>query len=366
LVSGALALAILVSGCGQVVSVDPTDMDAMTDAPVDKQITYASQIGILAHGDLIDPVVLSEFTTRFGTRLRVQTYSNYTDLLRRVQEKGQFDLVLAPGPLIDMLTRAKETRQMATPALTNQAFLDPSLNSLNIASRHQFAVPYFWRTVGLGYNSLLESNVPTSWGDLLDPDKIPEHDRDRVHGRLVLLNDHRTVIGTALIYLGHSPNTLNAVEIRNAAELLKRQRPLLATNDNHSAKHLVSGTAHMAQVWSSQLAAASHRSPKLRFIVPSEGAIVFIDYWAVLGATQKAATAEKLIEYFLQPEIAARLSNHSHCASAVRKARSYVRREIFNGPSYALPNDKAHSFSLESVDAATDLLYEQAWKEIRQ
>jgi spermidine/putrescine transport system substrate-binding protein len=200
---------------------------------------------------------------------------------------------------------------------------------------------------------------PDSWADLFDPERLK-----KCKNRVSMLDDMREVIGAALIYLGHSPNTTNALHLQAAEKVLREQKKYLAKYDSESFKDsLASGEILLAQGWSGELAAAQADNPDLGFAVPKEGALMFVDNWCIPKGAPNKRLAEEFINFMLRPKISARNVQAVMYASTNEAAEKLIDPKILDGPAYCMPKD-LKVWTLETPGDALDY-YEHVWTNLR-
>lgn len=362
-ITGALFLLILVglAACGQVYE---APKKPKAKPPVQRQ-KYHDTLRVLARNRYFDPSVLEEFEQSFGGDIILALYRNNAEAAEKLQSGEAYDLVCLSGSLLARVIQAHGLAELNHTNLNTFPRLDHLFEKSPYDPKHQFSIPYTWRTVGIGYDFTHESQIPGSWGDLLDPAVFAKEDATLLKGRISMFDEGRYVLGCALIYLGFSPNSVQPQELQQARELLKKQRPFVASFDDENArKYLAHEEAYIGMDWSSDVALAREANMKIRFAIPGEGALIFIDFLAVPRNSKRKQMAESFIDFLLAPAVAGRISNFSHCASAYVQAKPFINRELINGPSYQLPSEPDRQF-VDLVDPAMQALYERIWAEIK-
>ena len=92
-----------------------------------------------------------------------------------------------------------------------------------------------------------------------------------------MLAEVREVVGAALIAAGHSPNDTGAAALEAASGLLERQRWQVARYDSDDfVGPVVAGSVIAHHAWSGPAAHAVRAHPGLRYVVPDEGAVLWV------------------------------------------------------------------------------------------
>ncbi len=157
------------------------------------------------------------------------------------------------------------------------------------------SLPFAFGTTGY----LCDGRLPDArtWMDLLRPP---------AGLRVGMLAEVREVVGAALIALGRSPNDAGDDAVTRARELLLAQRPHVAGYDSDDfVGPVVRGEVAAHQAWSGPAAVAVRAHEGLRYVVPDEGAALWITTGAVPAGTAHAAAARALLTELADPELAA-------------------------------------------------------------
>ena len=94
-----------------------------------------------------------------------------------------------------------------------------------------------------------------------------------------MLDDMRECFAVALKFQGHSLNSTDPAILKQAADLLKKQKPLVKTyNSGDYENILAAGDVWFAHGYNGQLAKVVAENPKrFAYVLPKEGATLWID-----------------------------------------------------------------------------------------
>jgi spermidine/putrescine-binding protein len=128
---------------------------------------------------------------------------------------------------------------------------------------------------------------------------------------------------------------------------------------------LLSGDVWLAHGWSGQLAKAADQNKDLAYIVPKEGSTLWIDNLAIPASSKHKEEAYVFLNFFLDPAIAAEVTNYSGYPSPNEAAKPFIKPHILNDPArYPSEEVLAKCELLMDLGETTQLL-DRMWTEIK-
>jgi spermidine/putrescine transport system substrate-binding protein len=301
--------------------------------------------------------ILNLFENRFNVDIRVEYYESNEEMMSMLQEGKIVDVIVPTDYIVAFLSGEGFLEPIDRSKLPNYEFLDGRFREMDYDYANQFSIPYFWGSVGISYNQNYVMGLPLSWNSILDPTQVAH-----LRNRISILDDIRMSIGISLISLGYSPNTTNEDEIAEATNRLIAMLPYLRMIKSENLEdELTTDEVVIGMNWSGSSAKAANDNRDLRFILPSEGSIFFVDNLAIPVNSTGKKLAFQFINFLLDPMVAARLTNQNFFANPVTHSRRYIDRLILKGPAYKNPFLSPNIYVIEDLgDAAA--LYEKYWQ----
>jgi len=324
----------------------------------------------------IKEAVITPFEKQTNIKVDVTLFDSNEELYRLLTADGaSYDIAMPAGFMVRRLQDEGWLRRIRASAVPNSQYIDSRRFKLEFDPEMAFAFPYIWGSTGIAYNIDKVDGIPRHWSDLFDRSK--KRDDDKV--RVALLDDGRFTLSAALIYLGYSPNTRVLAEIEAAGQLVRSLRSSVGSLETGSmAQKLAAGSIHLALAWSGDVASAMRTNKKIRLQLPVAGSVTFKDCFVLpytpvekLAAstgrgvpwTERQADAARFLNYLLEPEVAAKLTNFSCFATTLTAARKFVDRNILNGAAYFM-NASGKDFPLEQADTKNGDFH-RVWSEVR-
>lgn len=301
--------------------------------------------------EYIDPELISAFEEEYGVSVTEDFYPSNEEMLARVQEGAEFDLIVPSDYMVSIMIEEGLLTELDKDALPNMENLaDRFASDLPFDPENAFSVPYQWGTTGLGVDlAVLGEDFPRSWGLIFDPELSEQY-----AGKISMLDDPRETVGAALKYLGYSLNSTSADELAEAEALLAEAIPRLAAFESDQYDELlVQGETAIAHGFSGNLFVAfDEGDSEYEYFVPEEGGTQWVDTMAIPKGAPHPCTAHTFINFLLDAENGAALSNWNYYASPNAAAEELIDPEILEDP--AIYPDEELSERLEFIEDTGD------------
>ncbi len=180
------------------------------------------------------------------------------------------------------------------------------------------SVPWQSGLTGIAYNPTLTKREITSFQDLLDP---------AFKGKIGMFTEMRDTMNLALLGIGVKPVDATIDDVKNAQKKLLDQAPLVRQYyDNSYADALASGDLAITMAWSGDVFQLQFDNPDLKFVVPKEGAILWVDNMTIPAHAKHPADAQQMMNFVYQPEIAAQITEYVNYICPVPEAQAIIKQ----------------------------------------
>ncbi len=306
--------------------------------------------------EYLDPAVVKDFERRHDARVIIDLYEDAESMMAKLQSGGaQYDVVVPPDHVVRAMIKLGLLSPLRKERLPNLRNLDARFVSPPFDPRNEYTVAYQWGTVGIYYRKQAGKPAPDSWATFFDPSRQP--------GPLVLIDSMRDAIGAALKYQGRSLNATEPAVLKAARDLLveAKGRSLAFEGSVGGRNRVLTKAAAAAIVYSGEGARGVAEDPETAYIIPREGSQIWLDNLAVPAGAPHRDLAERFIDFLLEPEIGARISNFTQFSTPNAAARAFVNAEDLRNPViYPPPEVMARLEFLEDLGRA-NRLYDQVW-----
>ena len=307
-------------------------------------------VNIYNWSDYIDPGVLKDFEAQTGIKVNYDVFdSNEVLETKLLAGNTGYDLVVPTANFLERQVKAGVFQKLDKSRLPNLKNVDPDI--LRRIALHdpgnEHGVNYLWGTSGLGYNvAKIRERMPDapvdSWRMLYDPAIVSKFKDCGVS----VFDAPSEVVSTVLIYLGKNANSLSPVDLAQAEKVLLSIRPYLRYVDTERyIEDLANGETCLALGWGGDVLQARDRARdagkgiEIKYSLPREGGIIFFDMLAIPADAPHPQNALTLINFLLQPAVAARNSNLVRYANSVPASRPMLSDSVKNDPNIYPPPD---------------------------
>jgi len=308
----------------------------------------------------IDPDAIAQFEQQYDVKVNYDTYDSNESLYAKLQAGNPgYDVIFPSDYMVKIMIDQGMLEPVDLSKITNISNIEPQFLNPPYDPENQYSVPYQWVTLGIGYNVDETGAEIDSWQQLFDP---------KFKGKIALLDDMRHAMGAVLMYLGYDPNTTDPEEIAAARDFIIENRANIAAFVPDTGQTLLNqGEVTLAMEYSGDIFQVMAENPKLRYSIPKEGTIIGMDNMAIPKGAPHPDTAIQFINFILQPEIGAKISNFINYGSPNKTAiaQKLIKPENLSNPAiYPPPEVFAKLQYLQDVKEAT-ILYDEAWTEVK-
>jgi spermidine/putrescine-binding protein len=355
----------------------PQSAPTVTTAPATETADgaqLAAELSVYNWSDYIDESLLTQYEEEYGVRIIYDTFASNEDLLAKLQAGATgYDVIFPSDYMVEQMIELGLLAEIDTSQLSNFGNLDPDFLNPPFDPDNQYCVPYQWGTTGIAYQSghpAFADGAPDSWAYLFDPELLEEYATDGVN----VLNDQRELLAAALFYLGYDPNTTERAELEEARDLILQAKPYWKTfnSEDYPNSLLIPGEVVISHAWNGGAATAiwetydeESGASEWAYAIPKEGAVKYLDNICIPASSQRHETAMHFINFLLEPENAAAVTNVTYYATPNEAARPFINEAVLNDPGIYPPAEvEARLEWLREVGDAI-FVYDEVWTAIK-
>ncbi len=259
--------------------------------------------------EYIDPDLITAFEAEYGVAVIESFFESNEAMLAQIQSGVNYDLAVPSDYMVGIMIQEGLLLELDKDAIPNYANVDADFAALPFDPDGAFSAPYQYGTTGLGVNlTVVGDDFEPTWDLLFDPDLTTTFG-----GGVSVLNDPREAMGAALYHLGYSVNDTDIDHLREAADLISAAKPGITTFDSDQyTEALVNGEVAVAHGYSGNMLVSisdAANPDDFVYVLPDEGATLWVDSMVIPAGTTAPCTAHAFINFLLDAENGAALTN---------------------------------------------------------
>lgn len=279
------------------------------------------ELRVFNWGDYIGPTTVQDFATAHGVSVTYDNYSSNEELMAKLETGAAYDVVFPSAYAVEALIQRGALSKIDKALVPNTQYVMEEFRAPAFDPQLEYCIPYTWSTTGLGCDvSVVPETACQSWDVLFD---------ERYRGRVLMLDDVRAAMGVALKRLGLSVNSTAPSDLARAREMLVAQKPLVRVYAGSNIPRLLaSREVAVAYAWSGDILQAASLNDDVRFVVPSSGTLLYVDYMCMPKASRNRAAAHAFVNFLLEPQVSLTIAESIHYATTNSGARRLAKGEV--------------------------------------
>ena len=231
-----------------------------SDAPYAGESLY-----IYMPGEYIDEEVVAAFEEQTGADVIMENFDSNEQMYIKVANGESYDILIPSDYMIQRL--------MDEGYLQKLDELSASVKSAAYDPHNEYAIPYFWGTVGIVYNTTV-----VDYADL-EEQGFGIFLNEKYKGDLYLYDSERDAFMMALKDLGYSMNTQSEAELNEAYEWLvqcvQTMKPEIVTDE--IIDNMAQGRKALGLCYSGDATYIISENEEMGFFLPNEGSNLWFD-----------------------------------------------------------------------------------------
>jgi spermidine/putrescine transport system substrate-binding protein len=241
--------------------------------------------------------------------------------------------------------------------------LNPSLQSPPWDENRDYSVPWQSGVTGIAYNAKYTGEVG-SFEDLLT--------RSDLKGKVSLLSEMGDTMGFMLKIVGADPSNFTDDEFGQAIQKLEEyvaSGQIRRFTGNDYIRDLNAGNIVACEAWSGDIMVMQDGNPDIKWVeAPEEGLSLWSDNMLVPNRATHKANAEKLMDYYYEPEVAAQLAAWVWYMCPVQGAQEAMEKvdpSLVDQP-LIFPDEEflANTWAFMGLDEQTRTKYERDFAQV--
>jgi spermidine/putrescine-binding protein len=307
-------------------------------------------VNVLNWSSYIPDDVISDFEEEYNIKVNYGTYSSNEELLAKISssKSGTYDLIFPSDYMVNLMIKRDIIEEIDKSKLRNLNNINNLFLNQEYDYGNRYSLPFLMATVVIAIDSSKINNNISSYNELINSD---------YNNNIVLLDDQRIVIGTALLACGYSINDTNKEHLKEAKEWLLKIKEKVKAFDSDSPKtFLITDEVDLGVMWNAEAVIAKENNSNIKIIYPSDGYAISMDNYAIVKNSPNKDNAYLFIDYLLRDDISKRIIEEYPYISTNKNSSNLSDYQIYN----VLKNGSY----IKNIGSDIQL-YDKLWAEIK-
>jgi spermidine/putrescine transport system substrate-binding protein len=303
--------------------------------------------------------VIAQFQKETGIKVIYSTYDSNEAMYSKVNiATSAYDIIFPSTYYVNRMRKEGKLHKIDKSKIPNLKNIDPSLLDQNYDKGNEYSVPYLWGSTAIMVNSdRIALSKVKSFKDLWKPE---------FKNQVILTNDMREVFAVGLMTLGYSGNSTNPQEIKEAYENLKKLLPNVRLFSSESQKEpFLNEEVTLGLAWNGEAYVANEENPALKYIYPTEGAILWLDSMVIPKNAKNVDAAHKFINFILRPEIGKTITQEIGYTSPNKESIKLLDKKYRNNKIVFPDKEVIEKGEFQLDVGETILIYEKYWEKLK-
>lgn len=313
-------------------------------------------------GNYTSPELLEKFTEETGIQINVTDFDSNDTALARIRQGGHgFDLVVPSNTYVQTWINEGLVQPLDPAIVTDRGNIAEQWVDVEFDPGREYSVPWAWGTTGVVVNTAIYDGDINTLDLIMDP---PEVLRNRIN----VIPEMSDVMSMAIYHAGgESSCTTDMDVLRQVRDNLMAAKSQWLALDYGTVDSYAAGDLDAGIYWNGASMRVRLQNEDFAYGYPTTGYPVWMDNLMVLSDAQNTENAMTFVNFVLQPENAALISNFARYANGIAGSEPFMDEVMQGAPEIVVPEDlvAAGRFSQACSQEINDI-HTQIWTELLQ
>ena len=322
----------------------------------------AEKLSIYHWFEYIPQELLNKFTEETGIEVTMDTYDSNEAMLASLKAgaMGSYDVAVPSDYMVKILLDSGMLQPFESSELSNFDNIDGPWKDPSFDPGRKHSVPYQWGTTSFAVNRDVYSGDINTTDMLFNPPA-------ELQGKINVLDSQGELILMAQLHLGLEQCSTNRDDVKKLDALLQEAKQHWASFNSDGAKDvLVSGDAAVGQIFNGFSTKAREEGANVEYAFPKQGYVAWMDNVVLLKDAPNRASAIAFMDFMLDPENAAAVSNYAQYKAGVTGAEAFFEETIKNSPELNAPEGAPDGTFVQACDQQAQALYDAVWTRLKK
>ena len=324
------------------------------------QALAAGELRIYNWGNYTSPELIERFKAAHDVEVTIDSYDSNETMLAKVKPGASgYDIVVPGDYMIAIMIKEGLLLETNPNGMENFKNVEKRWVDVYWDPGRKYSVPWQWGTTSFTVNTATYDGDIDTLAILFDPPEV-------LRGRINMLNDMNDVINAGLRYLRYPRCNNSKDQLRDLAKLLQDAKPHWRTMAYGTIEKLTSGDVDVSQNWNGASMRARKQVETLKYAYPKEGFTGWMDNVAVLADAPNPENAKLFLNFVMEPENAALISNFARYANGIKGSEMHMDKEMLDAPEIIMPAGAPDPDFVPPCNEDVVALYNKIWTNLKK
>lgn len=312
--------------------------------------------------EYIPQELLDKFAKEYDVKVTQDTYDSNEAMLAALKagKLGQYDISVPSDYMTEILIEQGLVGEFTPEEMPNLKNVSQEWIDVPFDMGRKHSVPYQWGSTSFSVRRDVYTGPIDSLGVIFNPPA-------ELDGKINVLDSQGEVLALASLYAGIPFCSTDREQLKALNDMLLAAKPHWASFGSDTAKDvLVSGDAAAGMIFNGFSAKGRQEGAPIEYAYPKEGYVLWMDNAVLLKDAPNRENAIKFMNFLLEPENAAALTNYAAYTSAVIGVEPFLDPAIKDSPENNPPADAPKGSFIPVCDEATQVMYDAIWTNLKK
>lgn len=319
------------------------------------------QLSIYHWFEYIPQELLDKFSAEHDVEVTMDTYDSNEAMLASLKagKLGSYDVAVPGDYMVEIMASQGMLDTFMRSELSNFGNISKQWVDVGFDMGRKSSIPYQWGSTGFSVNTSVYK------GDINTTDIIFNPPAE-LKGKINVLDSQGEVMALAAIHMGIPQCSTDRDELKDLNDMLQAAKANWASFGSDIAKDvLVSGDAAAGMIYNGFSAKAREENSDVTYAFPKQGYVVWMDNVVLLKDAPNRDNAIKFLNFMLEPENAAAVSNYAQYTPGVDGAAPYLDAAVTGAPELNPPADQPGQF-VQACAEDVQKVYDTIWTNLKK
>ncbi|MEY8840634.1 extracellular solute-binding protein [Cribrihabitans sp. XS_ASV171] len=312
--------------------------------------------------EYIPQELLDKFSQENDIDIVMDTYDSNESLLAALKAGaiGTYDVAVPGDYMVQIMAGEGLLDEIAEGELANKGNIAPEWADPSFDPGRKHSIPYQWGSTSFAVNRDMYDGDINTTDILFNPPA-------ELSGKINMLDSQGEVLAMAALHMGIPQCSTDRDQLRALNDMLQNAKAHWASFNSDTAKEvLVSGDAAVGQIYDGFAAKAREEGANTEYAFPTQGYVVWMDNVVLLKDAPNRENALKFMDFLLEPENIAAVTNYARYNAGVTGASEFVDPALAEQPESNPPAEAGDPVFIQVCDRETQEVYDQIWTNLKK